>query len=107
MEEASKHREVARTYMDSSYDSSKTYEYLDSGIEAIIEPRGNSRADRDYHARHEAARLFKGLGRKAWAKLKQYGKRWAVETAFLTFKRLSEEYCLSKNPNQHSEGANG
>ena len=25
-----------------------------------------------------------------------YGKRWAVETAFSTFKRLYGEYCMSR-----------
>jgi len=38
------------------------------------------------------------LGRKEWAELKHYGKRWMVETAFSTFKRLFGEYCLSKTP---------
>jgi len=85
--------------MDSSYDSSRTYEYLEArGIEAVVKPRSNSRADIGHHFRREAVKLFKELGRKAWAKLKHYGKRWIVETAFSTFKRLFGEYCLSKAP---------
>jgi len=85
--------------MDSSYDSSRTYEYLEArGIEAVVKPRSNSRADRGHHFRREAVKLFKELGRKAWVKLKQYGKRWMAETAFSTFKRLFGEYCLSKAP---------
>jgi len=83
--------------MDSSYDSSKTYEHLEArGIEAVVKPRSNSRADIGHHFRREAVRLFKELGRKAWTELKQYGQRWMVETAFSTFKELFGEYCLSK-----------
>jgi hypothetical protein len=26
-----------------------------------------------------------------------YGRRWAVETAFSTYKRLYGEYCMSRN----------
>jgi len=26
-----------------------------------------------------------------------YGRRWAAETAFSTFKRLYGEYCMAKN----------
>jgi hypothetical protein len=28
---------------------------------------------------------------------KVYGRRWAVETAFSTYKRLCGEYCMSRN----------
>jgi len=95
MEEASKRRKVVKAYMDSSYDSSKTY--LEAkGIEAVVKPRSNSRADRCHQARREAVKLFKELGLKAWTKLKQYSERWMVETVF--FKRLFGEYCLSKEP---------
>lgn len=37
-----------------------------------------------------------GLGHDAWAKLKGYGRRWMVETAYSTFKRAFGEFCMAK-----------
>jgi len=60
--EASKCRKVVEAYMDSSYGSWKTYEYLKAkGIEAVVKPKSNSRADMGHHARREAIRLFREL----------------------------------------------
>lgn len=85
--------------MDSAYDSSKIYEYLEAkGIEPIIKPRRNSRLDTKSKARRRAVELYKKLGHKAWIDLKQYGRRWMDETAFSMFKRLFGEHCLAKTP---------
>jgi len=65
VEEASKRRKVVKAYMDSSYDSSRAYEYLDRSIESVVKPSDNSRTDRGHCARREAVRLFRELGRKA------------------------------------------
>ena len=43
-------------------------------------------------ARKRAVREFQGLGYEGWAQEKGYGRRWAVETAFSTFKRLFGEH---------------
>ncbi len=40
---------------------------------------------------------FLGLGCEAWAEEKGYGRRWAVETAFSTFKRLFGEHSLARS----------
>jgi hypothetical protein len=32
--------------------------------------------------------MFKMLGGKEWGRVMGYGRRWAAETAFLTFKHL-------------------
>ena len=32
-----------------------------------------------------------------WGGAMGYGRRWAAETAFSTFKRLYGEYCMAKN----------
>jgi hypothetical protein len=31
-----------------------------------------------------------------WGRMMGYGRRWAAETAFSTFKRLYGEYCMAK-----------
>jgi hypothetical protein len=37
------------------------------------------------------------LGYDAWAKLTGYGRRWAVETAYSTFKRVFGEHSLARS----------
>jgi len=82
---------------DGAFDSSEIYELLESkGIEAAIKPRKNSRSDTPSEARREAVRLNRRLGHRRWARLKDYGRRWSVETAYSTFKRTFGEYCLAK-----------
>jgi hypothetical protein len=39
--------------------------------------------------------LCRDLGYEAWARLTGYGQRWAVETAYSTFKRLFGEHSLA------------
>ena len=41
-------------------------------------------------------REFQELGYEGWAVEKGYGRRWAVETAFSTFKRLFGGHCLAR-----------
>lgn len=48
-------------------------------------------------ARRRAVRRFCELGYEAWAKLKGYGRRWMVETAFSTFKRLFGEHSMARS----------
>jgi len=40
-------------------------------------------------------REFLDLCYEVWAEEKRYGRRWAVETAFSTFKRLYGEHSLA------------
>ena len=47
-------------------------------------------------ARARAVALIRELGYDAWAKLTGYGRRWAVETAYSTFKRLFGEHSLAR-----------
>ena len=37
------------------------------------------------------------MGYEDWTHEKGYGRRWAVETAFSTFKRLFEEHSLARS----------
>ncbi|MGD0805531.1 MAG: hypothetical protein ABSA11_15835 [Candidatus Bathyarchaeia archaeon] len=43
-----------------------------------------------------AVELVKRLGYDGWARLSGYGRRWAVETAYSTFKRVFGEGCMAK-----------
>jgi hypothetical protein len=40
---------------------------------------------------------FQELGYEVGAREKEYGKRWAVETVFSTFKRLFGEHSLARS----------
>ena len=41
--------------------------------------------------------LYRRLGHEGWAGLTGYGRRWAVETAYSTFKCLFGEHSLARN----------
>lgn len=97
LDRAEGHGRVVKVYGDGAFDSSDIYELLDSkGIEAAIKPRKNSRLDTPSEARRGAVRLHRRLGHRRWARLKDYGRRWSVETAYSTFKRTFGEFCLAK-----------
>jgi len=97
LSKAETHRKVSKIIADGAYDSSKVYELLEKkGIDAVIKPRRNSRLDTPSQPRRKAVTLYKHLGHKRWEKLKGYGKRWSVETAYSTFKRAFGESCMAK-----------
>ena len=84
--------------MDGAYDSIKSYRLLKRiGIKTIIRPRRNARTDRGPPERRRSVMILKTLGEKKWSGVMGYSRRWSVETAFSTFKRLYGEYCMSKN----------
>jgi hypothetical protein len=47
--------------------------------------------------RRISAAILRMFGERGWSMVMGYGRRWAVETAFPTFKRLYGEYCMSRN----------
>ena len=97
VEEAGRNVRVSKLYGDGAYDSGKVYGFLESrGIEAVIKPRRNSRLDTRCPGRRLAVGRVRELGYDAWAKLTGYGRRWAVETAYSTFKRLFGELSLAR-----------
>lgn len=97
LEEAERHGRIVKVYGDGAFDSSEIYELLESkGIEAAIKPRKNSRSDTPSEARGRNVSLHRSLGHQAWAKLKGYGRRWSVETAYSTFKGALGEFCMAK-----------
>ena len=98
MGEAEGNVRVARLYGDGAYDSGDVYRLLEGrGIEPVIKPRRNARLDVGPLARRRAVSQIRELGYDAWAKLTGYGRRWAVETAYSTFKRVFGEHSLARS----------
>jgi len=98
VEEAEGNVRVAKVYGDGAYDSGDVYRLLETrGIEAVIKPRRNSRLDVGPPSRRRAVELCRDLGYEAWARLTGYGQRWAVETAYSTFKRVFGEHSLARS----------
>jgi hypothetical protein len=98
VEGAGRNVRVARVLGDGAYDSGRVYGFLEGrGIEAVIKPRRNSRLDTRCPGRRLAVSQIRELGYDGWAKLTGYGRRWAVETAYSTFKRLFGEHSLARS----------
>ena len=98
LEGAEERRRVSEWLGDGAYDSGEVFEALEArGIEAVITPRRGSRPGTRSPARGRAVEEFLGLGYDGWAVEKGYGRRWAVETAFSTFKRLFGEHSLARS----------
>jgi hypothetical protein len=80
------------------YDTRGSYILLRGmGVGPIIKPWANARTDRGPPERRISAAILKMFGGRGWSMFMGYGRRWAVETAFSTYKRLYGEYCMSRN----------
>jgi IS5 family transposase len=98
VDEAEVNVRVAKVYGDGAYDSGDVYRLLEGrGIEPVIKPRRNSRLDAGSPSRRRAVDQVRCLGYDGWARLTGYGRRWAVETAYSTFKRLFGEHSLARS----------
>ena len=90
--------EVEEALLDGAYDSEEVYGELERrGIRAVIKPRSNARSDTGPIARSVAVGMVRELGYETWAETVGYGRRWAVETAYSTFKRLFGEGAMGRN----------
>jgi hypothetical protein len=97
VERAERNVRVVRLLGDRAYDSGEVYGLLEAnGIEQVIKsPRRNSRSDTGSPGRRLALGRIRELGHEAWAGLTGYGRRWAVDTAYSTFKRVFGEGCMA------------
>jgi hypothetical protein len=96
LKDASINRDVAEAFMGHTIRGS--YILLRRmGIRPVIKPRANARTDRGPPERRISAAILRTFGEKGWSRIMGYGRRWAVETAFSTYKRLYGEYCMSRN----------
>jgi len=94
---AAKRGDVKEVLGDGAYDSSRLYEHLHNrGIDAVIKPRRNSILNTPSRARRYEVNLYRNLGHERWAEVKGYGRRWSVETAYSTFKRVFGESVMAK-----------
>jgi len=84
--------------MDEAYDSEKSYRLLGGiGINPIVKPRRNARADRAPPERRTSKiMMFKMLGERECGRVRGYGRRWIAETSFSTCKRLYGGYRMAK-----------
>ena len=97
LDEAERRVEVSKMLGDGAYDNAEVYEDLEHrGIEAGVKPRRNSSIDTPSEARRREVQLYKHMGHKGWTRLKGYGRRWSVETAYSTFKGAFGGYCMAK-----------
>ena len=97
VDESGRNIRVARVIGDGVYDSSRVYGLLEGrGVDVVVKPKRNARSDRGHPARRRAVGLVRGLGYEGWAEVVGYGRRWAVETAYSTFKRLFGEHSLAR-----------
>jgi len=98
LEGAERRTSVEEALLDGAYDSEEVYEELmKRGIEAVIKPRSNARSDTGPLSRSIAVGLIRELGYGTWAEFTGYGRRWAVETAYSTFKRLFGEGAMGRS----------
>jgi len=98
VEGAERNVRVAEVIGDGAYDSGEVYDLLEAkGIEPVIKPRRNARLESGPPARRRAVSQIRELGYEAWARITGYGRRWAVETAYSTFKRLFGELSLARS----------
>ena len=98
VEKAEGNVRVAEVIGDGAYDPGEVIDLLEAkGIEPVIKPRRNARVDAGPPARRLAVGRVRELGYDAWARVTGYGRRWAVETAYSTFKRLFGELSLARS----------
>jgi hypothetical protein len=98
VERSSRNVRIYRVLGDPAYDSSRVYSLLEGlGMEAVVKPKVNARSDRGHPGRRWAASVIGALGYGGWARVMGYGRRWAVETAYSTFKRLFGEGVMGRS----------
>jgi len=98
LEEAGRNVRVGKAYGDGSYDSEKVIGEMERrGIEAVVKPRANARTDTGPPSRGRAVGMILELGYATWSEFAGYGRRWAVETAYSTFKRLFGECAMGRS----------
>ena len=97
LEGACSRARVEEALFDGAYDSEEVYEELEKrGVMAVVKPRSNARSDTGLISRSVAVGMIGELGYETWAETVGYGRRWAVETAYSTFKRLFGEGAMGR-----------
>ena len=98
LEKAEENVWVEKVIGDGGYDSGKVYgEAERRGIEPVIRPRKNARTGTGPPSRSHAVGMIRELGYATWSEFTGYGRRWAVETVYSTFKRLFGECAMGRS----------
>jgi hypothetical protein len=98
VEKSGRNVRISRLYGDSAYDSSAVYGLLeDRGVDVVVKPKGNARSDTGPPGRGRAVGMIRELGYATWREFTGYGRRWAVETCYSTFKRLFGECAMGRS----------
>ncbi len=89
---------IKTLYADSAYESSESWIFLKSKkIEFVVRFKSNTVAHSNgCMDRGESAKLWVEKGPEIWSRVKKYGLRWKIESAFSDFKRIIGEYVRSK-----------
>ena len=98
-------KNIKKVLMDGYHDCKETFDLCDDlGIETGIKIRENAN-DEGMGRRPDEVRLYKEVGYKEWAKIKEYGLRWpSSEGIFSAVKRIFDECVRShKKRNMHHE----
>lgn len=103
VEAVRKRSRVKKALADGAYDDKKNDNAAVKGdYKLVVPPRKNSRVRRkpppESAARNQRVREWKNLGKKRWKKKNGYGKRWAVETVYSSWKRLFGESLSARTP---------
>ena len=98
MEESGRNVRASRLLGDCAYDSSRVYDLLEGlGVEAVVKPKRNARSDTGPSIRSRSVGMIRELGYSTWQEFTGYGRRWAVETVYSSFKRLFGECSLARD----------
>jgi len=98
LEGAERRANVEEALLDGAYDSEEVYGELERRrIEAVVKPRSNARSDTGSLSRGVSVGMIRELGYGTWSETVGYGRRWAVETAYSTFKWLFGEGAMGRS----------
>lgn len=89
---------IKTLYADSAYESSESWVFLNSkNIEFNVRFKSNTVAHSNgCMDRGESAKIWVEQGPDIWSRIKKYGLRWKIESAFSDFKRIIGEYVRSR-----------
>lgn len=95
-------KNIKKVLADGLHDCEATFDLLGKfDLEAGIKIRENA-SENGFGFRPKEVRLYKGIGYKEWAKIKEYGKRWlATEGIFSASKRIMGE-CVNSHKKRYA-----
>lgn len=94
-------KNLKKVLADGLHDCEDTFKLLDKlNIESGIKIRDNA-SDEGLGPRPREVRLYKDIGYKGWAKLKEYGKRWPATEGIISAKKRIMGECVSAHKKKY------